>query len=65
MEKGGRWPKASPEVLKDRVHAVKLYLLDGLPEPPRKIPYGFIFMLQNCLQGTNVFSGALIIGVTR
>ena len=54
MEKGGRRPKASPEVLKDRVHSVKFYLLDGLPKPPGKIPYGLVFMLQNCLQGTNV-----------
>ena len=38
MEKGGCRPEVSPEVLKDRVHAVKFYLLDGLPEAPRKIP---------------------------
>ena len=54
MEKGGSWLEASSEVLKDHVHAVKFYLFDGLPEPPRKIPYGLVFMLQNSLQGTNV-----------
>ena len=30
MEEEGRRPKASPEVLKDCVHVVKFYLLDGL-----------------------------------
>ena len=54
MEKGGRRPEASLEVLKDCFHSIKFYLLDCLPEPPRKIPYGIIFMLQNSLQGTNV-----------
>ena len=38
MEEGDRRPEASLEVLKDRVHAVKFYLLDGLPKPPCKIP---------------------------
>ena len=33
MEEGGLRPEASPEVLKDCIHAVKFYLLDGLPEP--------------------------------
>ena len=54
MEKGDRRPKASPEVLKDHVHVVKFYLLDGLLESPRKILYGLVFMLQIFLQGTNV-----------
>ena len=44
MEEGGRRPKASPEVLKNCVHAVKFYLLDGLLEPPRKVSYGLVFM---------------------
>ena len=38
MEEGGRRPEASPEVLKDCVHAIKFYLLEGLPKPPRKAP---------------------------
>ena len=41
--------EASPEVMKDYVHAVKFYLLDGLPEPPRQVPYGLVFMFQNSL----------------
>ena len=49
MEEGGLQPEASPKVLKDHVHDVKFYLLDGLPEPPRKIPYELVFMLQNSL----------------
>ena len=31
MEEGSRRPEASPEVLKDSIHAVKFYLLDGFP----------------------------------
>ena len=30
-EERGRWREASPKVLKDYVHAVITYLLDGLP----------------------------------
>ena len=47
MEEGSRRPKASPKVLKDYVHAVKFYLLDGLPKPPCKVPYRLVFMFQN------------------
>ena len=39
MEEGGRRLEAFPEILKDHVHVVKFYLLNGLPEPPRKVPY--------------------------
>ena len=49
MEEGGRWLKASPKVLKDCFHVVRFYLLDGLPEPPRKVSYGLVFMFQNSL----------------
>ena len=49
MEEGGRWPEASPKILKDNVDAVKFYLLGGLLEPPHKVPYGLVFMLQNSL----------------
>ena len=49
MEEGGQRFEASLEVLKDYVHAVKFYLLDGLPKPPRKVPYGLVFMFQNSL----------------
>ena len=45
MEEGSRRPEASPEVPKDCVHAVKFYLLDGLPEPPLKVPYGLCFKI--------------------
>ena len=41
MEEGGQRPEASPEVLKDCVHVVQFYLLDGLPEPPRKIVWTY------------------------
>ena len=41
MEERGEWHEASLEVLIDRVHAVNLYALDNLPEPPGEVPYGF------------------------
>ena len=49
MEEGSRRPEASLEVMKDYIHAVKFYLLDDLPEPLRKVPYGLVFMFQNIL----------------
>ena len=39
------WPEASLEVLKDYIHDISLYLLDGLPEPPYEVSYGFLFLL--------------------
>ena len=49
MEEGSRRLEASLEVLKDCIHAIKFYLLDGFPESPRKVPYGLVFMFQNSL----------------
>ena len=49
MEEGSRRCETSSEVLKDCVHVVKFYLLDGLPEPLDEVPYGFFFVLQNSL----------------
>ena len=49
MEEGSQRPEASSEVLKDYIHAVKFYLLDGLPKPPCEAPYGFL-LLYNSLQ---------------
>ena len=49
MEEGSQWPEASSEVLKDCIHAVKLYLLDGLPKPPCEVSYGLFFVFQNSL----------------
>ena len=54
MEEGNGWLEASPKVLKDCVHAISLYLLDGLPEPPSEVSYGFLFLLYNSLQRANV-----------
>ena len=54
MEEGSRQPKASPKVLKDCIHVVKFYLLDGLPEPPCEVLYGLFFVFQNSSQGTNI-----------
>ena len=49
MEEGSRRSEASLEVLKDCIHAVKFYLLDGLLETPCEVPYGIFFMFQNSL----------------
>ena len=54
MEEGSGRPEASPEVLKDYIHAVKFYLLDGLSEPHCEVPYGFLLLLYNSLQGANI-----------
>ena len=54
MEEKGRCREASPEVLKDCFHAVNLYLLDGLPKPLGEVPYGFLLLFYNSLQGANI-----------
>ena len=66
MEEGSRRPEASLEVLKDCIHAVKFYLLDGLPEPPYEVLYRLFFVFKHSLQGTNIiFFEALRIGSMR
>ena len=54
MEERGRWHEASPEVLKDYVDVVNLYLLDGLPKPPGEVSYGFLLPLYNDLQRADI-----------
>ena len=54
MEEGSRQLEASPEVLKDCIHTIKFYLLDGLPEPPCEVLYGLFFVFQHSLLGTNI-----------
>ena len=54
MEERGGWLKASLKVLKDCVHAISLYLLDDLLEPPCEVSYGFLFLLYNSMQRANV-----------
>ena len=54
MEEMSGWPEASLEVLKDCIHAISLYLLDGLLEPPCEVSYGFLFLLYNSLQRANI-----------
>ena len=54
MKERGRLDEASPKVMKDYVHVVNLYLLDGLPERPSEVPYGFLLLLYNSLQRTNI-----------
>ena len=40
MEEWSGRREALPEVLKDCVHDVNFYLLDGLPESPSEVSYG-------------------------
>ena len=54
MDEGSRRLEASFEVLKDCIHAVKFYLLDGLPKPPCEVLYGLFFVFQISFQGTNI-----------
>ena len=54
MEEKGRRFEALPEVLKDCVHAINLYLLDYLPEPPGEVPYGFLFLLYYSSQRADI-----------
>ena len=46
---GGR-PEASSKVLKDRVHAVNINLLDDLPKSSGEISDRFIFPLEDGLE---------------
>ena len=54
MDEGSGRYEALPEVLKDCIHAVNFYLLDGLPESPGEVPYGFLFLLYYGMQRTNI-----------
>ena len=48
-KKRSRWPKASPKVLEDYIHAIQLYLLDDLLEPPCEVLNRLFFLLENSL----------------
>ena len=49
------WPEASPEVLKDCINAISLYLLDNLPEPFVKSRMdSSSCLIYNCMQRANV-----------
>ena len=54
MEEGSGRRKALPKVMKDYVHAVNFYLLDGLPESSGEVSYGLLFLFYYCLQRTNI-----------
>ena len=57
MIKTGRtgWlPKASTEVLQDRIHTVYIDLLDCLPEPACEVLDGLVFLFEDGLKGANV-----------
>ena len=44
-----KYLKASFKVLKDYIHVVKFYMLDGLPKPPCEVPYRLFYVFQNSL----------------
>ena len=44
-----KYLKASFKVLKDYIHVVKFYMLDGLPEPPCEVLYRLFYVFQNSL----------------
>ena len=52
-KKGGR-PKASFEVLQDRVHIVDINLLDCLSKPVREVSNGLVFRFKDGLEGADV-----------
>ena len=54
MEEHNRRREALPEVLKDCVHDVNFYMLDGLLESPGEVQYGFLFLFYYSLQRTNI-----------
>ena len=54
MEEWGGRPKAPSEILKDRIHAVKINLLDGPSKSSSEIADGLVLALEDGLQGANV-----------
>ena len=49
-----RWPKASPNVLEDCVHVIRLYFLDNLLEAPCEVTNQIFFLFESRLYGANV-----------
>ena len=54
MEELGGQPKAPSEILEDRIHAVRINLLDGPSKSSGEIEDGFVLPLEDSLQGANV-----------
>ena len=54
LEERGSRPKASSEVLQDRIHTVYIDLLDCLTEPACEVPDGLVFLFEDGLKGADV-----------
>ena len=54
MEEWSGRPKAPSEILEDRIHVVRINLLDNLSKTSGEIADGFILPLEDGLQRTDV-----------
>ena len=54
MEEWGGQPKAPSEILEDRIHTVRINLLDGSSKSSSEIEDGFILPLEDGLQRTDI-----------
>ena len=54
MEEWGGRPKAPSEILEDRIHTVRINLLDGPSKSSGEIMDGFVFPLEDGLEKTDV-----------
>ena len=54
VEKWGGQPKAPSKILKDRIHAIRIILLDSPSKSSDEIANGLVLPLENSLQGADV-----------
>ena len=54
MEEWGGRPKAPSEILEDRIHTVRINLLDGLSKSSSEITDRFVLLLEDRLQRTDI-----------
>ena len=54
MEEWGGRPKAPSKILEDRIHTVRINMLNGPPKSSGEIADGLVLPLEDGLQRTNV-----------
>ena len=54
MEEWGGWPKAPLEILEDRIHTIRINLLDGPSKSSSEIADGLVLPLEDGLQRADV-----------
>ena len=54
MEKWGGQPKAPSEIMEDRIHAIRINLLDDSSKSSSEIANGLVLLLEDGLQRTDV-----------